>query len=80
MNGGIVKMHENKLKNKLNESLNNSIPNNSFENILSKINEKEGIITMKEPKKQSKKLLPKLSIALATIILVLGLSYFGYNN
>ena len=73
-------MDENKLKNKLNESLNNSIPNNSFENILSKINEKEGIITMKEPKKQSKKLLPKLSIALATIILVLGLSYFGYNN
>ena len=70
-------------------AFNNSVPN-MFDDILLKCEKKKGkqimkevnnkeTINVKEPKQRKNKIIPKLSIALASIVLVATLVYSGYG-
>ena len=70
-------------------AFNNSVPN-MFDDILLKCEKKKGklimketsnkeTINVKEPKQRKNKIIPKLSIALASIVLVVALVYSGYG-
>ncbi len=74
-------MNKKEITNKIQNSLNNSIPN-KFDDILLKCPEKKGSIVMNNVEKENKSktnLIPKLSFALATFVLVL-VGILTYNS
>ncbi len=78
-------MNTKDIKDKINKSFNNSIPDN-FDNILLNCKKKEGKEKMKKIekegtiKKAKNKFIPKLSFALALILLLTGVTYFSYSK
>ena len=81
-------MNKKQIKNRLQTSLNNSIPD-KFDEILLKCEKKKGKIIMNEVKNEKQQLkkekrniglIPKLSLTFAVVLVVLGITYFGYNT